>query len=403
MIMPAWISPFPSLTGAFARRPRGPGRCLATFSLYLMVGLADAAMKEHLPVEIDGTRVELEITAESPSGTAPASGWPIALITHGAPGHSTPPSDIGPDSLGGWVRFFSGRGYYAVAVARRGYATSDGPRVGDNGTCAEPKVETYLDEHASDLAAVAQAIGERPEADSSRVVVVGHSAGGVAALALNGRTTGAAAAVSVAGGSFRFEEGAPADNYAVFDGCERYRDATIEAIATIADRGAMPTLWIYSKNDPFFEPEFVGRMAQAWSAAPNSIDPVIEMLPSTGNAHALFLRDEGLEQMRSPIDAFLSDQGLPAQTSDLELALRGCLPIASHPEALGFLANPMHRALAISSAGSEVFAVTDSASLEAARLEALAICAQLTGANCRIIAQDARLFTNRCPTGAQEN
>ena len=359
---------------------------------------ADAATKERLDVEIGSAPYALEIVTEVPEGKAPETGWPIALITHGAAG-SSPHESVGPDLLDRWVRFFSGRGYYAVAAARRGYATSDGPvfEVGDS--CREPAVDAYIDAQADDLAAVVERIGERPEADARRVVAIGQSAGGAAVLGLNGRLEGLAAIVNVAGGVYRWEDGVPAERYAVFDGCERYRRALVDAIGGLDARGDTSSLWIYTANDAYFDPELVGEMAEAWRAADAAPAPVLQILPRSDNSHRLFIWDEGPQVMRASIDRFLRDHGLPAESASLRANLERCLPLDLRPEALAWFEEQNHRVLAISGDGGRLFAEDTVVSPEAARAEALATCSAQAGAGCRLLAEDETLYTEACPQG----
>jgi len=369
---------------------------LASIAAIVAIAPAGAATKERLDVEIDSTSYALEIVTEAPEGDVLATGWPIALITHGAAG-SSPYESVGPDLLDRWVRFFSGRGYYAVAVARRGYATSDGPvfEVGDS--CREPAVDAYIDAQAEDLAAVAERIGERPEADAGRIVAIGQSAGGAAVLGLNGRLEGLAGIVNVAGGVYHWEDGVPAERYAVFDGCERYRQALVDAIGGLGARGSTPSLWIYTVNDAYFDPELVGEMAEAWRAADAAPAPVLEILPRSDNSHRLFIWDEGPQAMEEPIDRFLRGHDLPAGSASLSEDLERCLPFKLRPEALAWLEAQNHRALVISGNGRRLFAEDTVVSPHAARAEALATCSAQAGTGCRLLAENEALYTEACP------
>ena len=390
-----------------AHRKRLFGRLLhLLLGVLSTLGVTDvvAAMKEWLPVVIDGKPFELEVVVDVPDRDPPENGWPVVLITHGAPGGSTPPEDIGPDLLGRWVRFFSGRGYYAVAVARRGYASSDGSSepASDGDSCADPAVDTYIDGNADDLVAVARALRDRPEADTDRVVAMGHSAGGAAVLALNGRLDGLVGIVNVVGGVYRYEPGAPGEWYSVFANCERYRHALVDAIGQLGARGETPSLWIYPANDPFFDTTLVGDLSTAWSAT-RAPEPVLEILPAVDNAHSLFLRSEGPDAMGPSIDAFLADRSLPALTSAFETRMRECVPIGLLPDALSYLTGQMHRAVAIADDASGLFSVDGASSPRAARDEALAMCGERSGAGCSLLAHDDEFDVMACPdTGSSD-
>ena len=386
-----------------AERPRRLALSVAfltAFACGVATHSAAAATKERLDVEIDSRPYALEIVTERPEGDVPDGGWPIALITHGAAG-SSPYQSVGPDLLDRWVRFFSGRGYYAVAVARRGYATSDGPVVGTDDTCAEPRLRSWIDGQSDDLVATLDRIGERPEADAERIIAIGQSAGGAAVLGLNGRVEGLAAIINAAGGVFHMEPGAPAARYAVFDGCERYRQALIESIGQYGARDDTPSLWIYANNDEYFDTELVGEMARAWHASGAAPEPVLAILPGSEDSHRLFIWDEGPSDMKASIDRFLDEHGLPADRPGLADDLERCLPFELRAFAQGYLEEQNHKALAISGDGERLYYEDSMFSAPAAREEALSMCSSRNGTGCRLLAEDARLDTAACPgTGA---
>ena len=372
--------------------------CLViAFSLPSRAGLRDL-----LTVEIDGESIKLDTLAEAPEGPPPRRGWPLAIITHGSSGQGTPDSEVTPDDFAQWVRFFAARGYYAVAVSRRGYGASDGPNPQRDSTCIAPDVHGTLTDQADDLEAVAHILGLRPDVDADRVVAIGQSIGGATVLALNGRIPGLAAIINVAGGMFRFGPDAAAERFHVFDGCETYRDALVDAIGRFGASGDTPSLWIYGANDEWFDTELVGEMAARWSVPDAAPEPTVEILPAIEYAHTLFMRDEGPPTMRASIDGFLNEAGLPVQSWELGDALQRCVGAELRPRAARYLSDEHHRALAVSADGLELFGGHGYSSQSASVEEALADCAVGSGEGCRVLARGSVLMDEACPNPLDE-
>jgi len=186
---------------------------------------------EFFHVVIDGKPYRLEgFVAKR---TDAAERLPIAIITHGQPGSLR---EIKAESIEKFVpraRDLAIRGWLAVIVVRRGFGKSDGPFVGTlNGTA---EFERAFDAGADDLQAVIDTIKKRPDADASRIIAIGASAGGAIAVALGARNPpGLVGVISVSGGLRSFNS--------------PWKERLAEAYRTYGAESHVPNLWLCEKR-----------------------------------------------------------------------------------------------------------------------------------------------------------
>lgn len=211
-----------------------------------------AISKSTLEVKINGRSTKLDILIGWPGPYSKVRTYPVALITHGAAGHEDL-RNLKTSLLSGWVNSLSTRGYLAVAVMPRRNGNSDGMEHNSSGSCDHPTVAAYFDTQATDMAVAVAAISWLPNADMSRIIGIGHSAGGVGMLALSARADNPLTAViNVAGGAYRSKPGAAFDPYGSFVKCPNYADDLVKTIAAYASQASAPTLWLYAQNASFF-------------------------------------------------------------------------------------------------------------------------------------------------------
>ncbi len=137
-----------------------------------------------------------------PAGDGPAG---LVVIAHGSPARS----DDRPrmqltrcDSE--TARWFLTRGFVVAFALRRGYGSTGGPYYEGNQPCTVDNYVRAGRESARDLAAVFDYAKALPYVRPDGAVLVGQSAGGFAALAVNGEPHPAViAVVSLAGGTQR--------------------------------------------------------------------------------------------------------------------------------------------------------------------------------------------------------
>ena len=134
--------------------------------------------------------------------------------------------------------------------------------------------ERSFDAGADDLLAVIDAVKKRPDADASRIIAVGASAGGAVAIALGARNPpGLVGVVSVSGG--------------LRSSCPTWKDRLTEAYKTYGAESHVPNLWLYAKNDSYFAPDVVERLKSAFLSGGGLVQ-LTEFDPVEKVGHNLF-------------------------------------------------------------------------------------------------------------------
>lgn len=164
---------------------------------------------------------------------------------------------MAPEAYSSPAIVFAQHGYAAVVVDRRGFGLSSGPLNYRSGPCDDRDYTTAARAQAVDILAALAALRQEAWVDPARIVLVGHSAGGLAALAVaTDAPAGVAGIVDFAGGL-----GSPMTGMVC---------SPQHLTATLHDFGAathIPSLWIFAQNDGFFGPEIARQMFDAYTAA----------------------------------------------------------------------------------------------------------------------------------------
>ena len=191
--------------------------------------------RQYLRVKIGGKDVRLEALVVK---RADEGRLPIALFNHGRPGVAAMGldhnllHDPGITAIADIAR----RGWLVVAIHRRGYGLSDGPIQSDS-PCAADTFLAWMNADADDIEASIAAVTRRSDADPTRMIAIGESAGGAAALALGARNIpGLVAVIDLAGGEH-------------LAGCAAIKDSVPADFRALGSRSHVPNLWVFAKND----------------------------------------------------------------------------------------------------------------------------------------------------------
>jgi dienelactone hydrolase len=328
-----------------------------------------------LRVNLDGHDVRLEGLIVK---RADAEGrLPIALIVHGKP------ADLGnmerehTDSVVRQARDLAARGWLAVAAMHRGFGQSDGPYP-PGMTCDPRALVQRLNSDADELAAVLSRVTQRPDADATRIIVIGVSAGGADAVALAARNPpGLLAVVSVSGGL-------------QIRNCPTWQDNLVAAEKAFGALAKMPQLWLYARNDSFFEPGLVERMRSA--ALDGGADIKLVMFnPMGSDGHDLFGMVLGRVAWLRELDAFLRYLKLPTwQLQEVDSVIAKAKAEArSKPFVEGYFSAPREKVLAHSQTTNSFWDGFGSPSLDEARSLALKSCAT-KASDCSVVMENER-------------
>lgn len=370
-------------------------------------------------------RADLPVTMFRPAGPGP---FPLVVINHGRDQRQRTQYDR--QRFESAARFFIRKGFAVAVPLRLGYGEL--ASVGDpesSVSCDRPRFGVAVDVAALQINAVVRQLAQSPDLDVSRVLLVGQSVGGLAALAAVPRLQAAGlspmAAINFAGGHGANPQASPGlpcqpDQLAqelrrwaaaqagrsaeamaappVATTASTHTDgratssesAAVDGVAPTSSVPAVPTLWLYAENDRSFAPSQARAWAQAYQQAGGAV--TLMLLPPSGDdGHRLFT--DANDRWQPLVDDFLRRWGVE---------LPGALPFpsggriavdderalpSSSPELRQlyrqFLAARTPRAFAMNGQSRSAFATGDDA-----QSRALAACEQGAQAeeSCRLYA-----------------
>lgn len=245
-------------------------------------------------------RLTLEATLYRPAGPGP---FPLVVISHGTP--RDPRQRVGERlryDAQSWK--FVSLGFAVVIPMRRGYGHSEGGYAEDDGPCDSSHFYAAGLESARDLQATVDYVSTLPGIDPDRLVLVGHSSGGLASLILAGQgLPGVRGVINFAGG-----RGSMARR-----NCSP--DRLVEACVRAGRTNRAPTLWIYAENDSYFPPRLARRMCAAFCRAGGQAELVM-LPPCLEEGHDLFPDVRGLARWSPVVNRFLNNLGFSGTMSE---------------------------------------------------------------------------------------
>jgi dienelactone hydrolase len=269
---------------------------------------------------------------------------PLVLLSHGSPRSADDRPQMTALQFLPQAMEFARRGWTAAVVLRRGYGSSGGGWAEAWGDCKHADFLTASRAQVADLRAAIRFLATAPEVDASRILAVGHSAGGFATTALTAEPPpGLVAAINFAGG-----RGSVSPDSVCAEG------SLLESFKVFGATSRAPMLWVYSQNDHFFGPAQAQRFREAFESGGNKVR-YIALPPFGEEGHDVFLR--GLSVWTPLVDEFLKGLHLTLRKTPLPLPSP---PNVKPPPTLSdkgrddfqrFLSAPPHRAFAVSPTG----------------------------------------------------
>ncbi len=244
-----------------------------------------------LPTD-DGTGRLMRTVVFRPRGETPRR---LVVINHGAPvsGPATAPLPRFATASAWFVE----HGYVVVVPQRRGYGETGGRQNEAYGHCDNADFAAAGREGARDIAAAVAFIRQQPFVRSDGVAIVGQSAGGWATVAYSSlNPPGIAAMVNFAGGRGGRRNNQPNNN------CSP--EKLVQGAGDFGRTARLPTLWIYTENDSFFDARLSRRMAEAYQKAGGSAQYLL--LPAFAqDGHGLFSASDGVPIWSPHVKALL--------------------------------------------------------------------------------------------------
>jgi dienelactone hydrolase len=302
---------------------------------------------------------------------------PVAIFAHGKPTNQQGMLDLHATVFLEQAKDLANRGWLAVAVMRRGFGQSDGPLAVPLSCQSTSFVERFSSD-ADDLAATLEAIESRPDADTTRVIAIGVSAGGGAVMALSARNPrNLRAVINISGGLYA-------------QGCPK-EDVLVQAFKDFGTKSRVPTLWMYAKNDTSFSPEVVALMRNAFLDGGGNVKLVMfDPIGKDGHT-ALFSSGDGRLKWLQEMDALLRFQKLPTFQRPEVTALLKKLNIQEQRRGFveSFIAAPFEKALVETTGDKKLYDGYGAPTMEAARSFALNRCRmQSPPEQCKIVMEN---------------
>jgi dienelactone hydrolase len=333
--------------------------------------------KQYLRVKIGGKDVRLEALFVK---RADAKGrLPVAFFNHGRPAYrelaldeSLTVDDPGINLLADMAR----RGWLAVAIHRRGFGQSDGPVQADS-PCTVDAYMSWMNADADDIEASIAVIAKRGDADPSKMIAMGGSAGGAASVALAARNPpGLAAVINLAGGEH-------------WAGCAALRESIPIDFRNLGARSRVPNLWVFAKNDLNHPVDQIEIMRAAFAGARGDLKLVL-LEPIGEDGHGGLFSGTGRAQWLAELDSFLRAHDLPTwPISSVDAVLQKLQwTQSSRAFVQAYLAAPAEKALA-RTANKQNATYRTGPTLDDARRFAVDACQQ-KGEACTIVMENDR-------------
>lgn len=253
--------------------------------------LLDTSLREQVVTVKTGnllTGVQLQTTLFRPAGDGP---HPVVVINHGkAPGEPAYQRRYRPLRV---VTEFVKRGYAVVVPMRQGFAGSSGFYQSAGCNFARSGLQ-----HAQNIRDVIAWLNTQTDLDSRRLVIIGHSQGGLATLALGTfQLPNVVGLVNFAGG-LRNDE------------CTESGKQLASDVSTYASRTAVPSLWFYGSNDSILPVPVWQSMHRNYQQAGGKAR-LIAVGEYENDAHFMFARATGIDQWLPVVSGFFGELGLP--------------------------------------------------------------------------------------------
>jgi len=256
-------------------------------------------IREPLPLSValpDGSSAQLEGVVVRPDRPGR---FPVLFINHGTS------SDLSSRRREHAALFtdqaiaFAAHGWAVVSVVRPGFGRSGGPFLEDLGLCEHSRFDGVAKAMGDEVLAIIAAVKQQhfAWADDGRILLVGHSGGGLASLAAAARQPDdLVGVINFAGG-----DGAPLGS--TF--CQP--QDLVRTVGGLGRTTHIPSLWIYAHNDSKFPPRIATDMFDAFRA--NGAPAEMILAPDYADEGHNFI--EAVDLWWPMVDTFLAAQHLP--------------------------------------------------------------------------------------------
>ena len=215
--------------------------------------------------------IQLEATLYKPAGAGP---YPTVVFSHGSSGGPIPAHYT--EKAAGLAAYLSGKGIALLVPMRRGRGQSQGRNAEEPSACTPEAARDGLDYATAALDATFDYLRKQPWAALDKVVLAGHSRGGILSLIYAAEHPG------VAIGTINFSGGWKNDNCGPVD-------INLALFSAAAGGGKVPSLFLYAQGDGFYSDASIQKYAQVFTQAGGDVDFRFFHIEKV-NGHLLFHR-----------------------------------------------------------------------------------------------------------------
>ncbi|MGQ0709541.1 MAG: dienelactone hydrolase family protein [Rhodoferax sp.] len=234
--------------------------------------------------------IQLEATLYKPDGAGP---FPVLVFNHGSSGGPIPADYT--ENPRGLASYLNARGISLLVPMRRGRGKSEGSNAEEPSPCTVEGARAGIDYASAALDASFAYLRQQSWAAMDKVLLAGHSRGGILSVVYAAEHPGVAVGVVNFSGGWKSDNCGPADvNLALFEAA--------------AIRTKVPHLFLYAQGDGFYADASMQKYADTFRAAGGQVEFRLFKLENM-NGHQLFHRARRVWE--KDLDAFIEHTGLP--------------------------------------------------------------------------------------------
>ena len=273
-------------------------------------GSAFAQIQEAVRIPAPGGYT-VAATILRPEGPGP---FGAVILNHGVPVSDSERAGASSSDLLASAAVFAQRGYVVVLPLRRGFGATGGEFAEYTGSCSHPDYLGGEQAAAEDVMAAYEYARALPHVDPRRMILAGHSAGGMVALFTAGvrQPEGLVAVLAFAAGR--------GGNPALHPGVPCAAEPLARVLDMVGRSIKAPAMFHYAENDQYFNPDTTRFWFQRFTAGGARAEYVLQP-PFGDDGHYVFGDRAGIRYWVPAVESFLARYGIPFKRLDTSAAL----------------------------------------------------------------------------------
>ena len=273
------------------------------------VGSAFAQIQEGVGIPAPGGYT-VAATILRPEGPGP---FGAVILNHGVPVSDKERAGASSSDLLASAAVFAQHGYVVVLPLRRGFGATGGEFAEYTGSCSHPDYLGGEQAAAEDVMAAYEYARALPYVDPHRMILAGHSAGGMVALFTAGvrQPEGLVAVLAFAAGR--------GGNPALHPGVPCAAEPLARVLDMVGRSIRAPVMFHYAENDQYFNPDTTRFWFERFSAGGARAEYVLQP-PFGDDGHYVFGDRAGIRYWVPAVESFLARYGVPFKRLDTSAA-----------------------------------------------------------------------------------